>query len=377
MRAMGADSGFGLRRELARTAIERACTSGMGPHELLTHVADRVGEIVPHAHGAWLLTDPATMLFTDVVANNLAGPLALRFFENELFDRDYAKFTDLVRQRAPVAILSAVTDGHPERSARHRALHRPNGLAGELRAVFTTGGSCWGVACLARSAEGPDFTPEEAAFVASLCEYIAHGLRTALLHEEVEDASVQDAPGMVVLGSDNSVESMTGAAEHWLSELPHERFDGGRLDLPSALYGIAVRARAVGTAADTGIPRARLRTPSGRWLVLHASCLRDRVGGGERVAVVLEPARRAELASIVVELYELTEREQQVTQLLVRGLAIDEIAQTLWISRHTVRDHVKSIFIKLDVSSRPELTAKLFAEQFLPSLEAGAAHSPD
>jgi DNA-binding NarL/FixJ family response regulator len=44
---------------------------------------------------------------------------------------------------------------------------------------------------------------------------------------------------------------------------------------------------------------------------------------------------------------------------------------------HTVRDHVKSIFTKLDVSSRPELTAKLFAEQFLPSLEAGAAQSGD
>jgi hypothetical protein len=56
----------------------------------------------------------------------------------------------------PVAILSAVTDGHPERSARHRTLHRPNGLAGEMRAVFTTGSSCWGVVCLARSGEDPE-----------------------------------------------------------------------------------------------------------------------------------------------------------------------------------------------------------------------------
>jgi DNA-binding CsgD family transcriptional regulator len=58
--------------------------------------------------------------------------------------------------------------------------------------------------------------------------------------------------------------------------------------------------------------------------------------------------------------------ERFVGALLARGRAIDGIAQTLWVSRHTVRDHVKSIFTKLDVSSRPELTAKLFAEQFLP-----------
>ena len=55
---------------------------------------------------------------------------------------------------------------------------------------------------------------------------------------------------------------------------------------------------------------------------------------------------------------------------LASGLAIDEVAQTLWLSRHTVRDHVKAIFSKVAVTSRPELTAKLFAEQFLPELES-------
>ena len=39
-------------------------------------------------------------------------------------------------------------------------------------------------------------------------------------------------------------------------------------------------------------------------------------------------------------------------------------------ARHTVRDHVKAIFSKVGVTSRPELTAKLFAEQFLPELES-------
>jgi DNA-binding NarL/FixJ family response regulator len=102
---------------------------------------------------------------------------------------------------------------------------------------------------------------------------------------------------------------------------------------------------------------------------VHAACLRDRDGATQQTAIMIEPARRAEIASIIVELHELSAREQQVTQLLVRGLAIDEIAQTLWLSRHTVRDHIKSIFSKVGVTSRPELTAKLFAEQFLPELE--------
>src|SRR5262249_36479144 len=113
---------------------------------------------------------------------------------------------------------------------------------------------------------------------------------------------------------------------------------------------------------------ARVATPSGRWLVLHAASLRAAAAESERIAVMIEPARRAEIASLIVELYELSEREQQVTQLLVRGLATDEIAAALWLSKHTVRDHVKAIFGKVGVASRPELTAKLFAEHFLPGL---------
>jgi DNA-binding NarL/FixJ family response regulator len=48
--------------------------------------------------------------------------------------------------------------------------------------------------------------------------------------------------------------------------------------------------------------------------------------------------------------------------MLVRGLSTAEIAATLWLSSYTVRDHVKAVFGKLGVRSRPELTALLFHE---------------
>jgi DNA-binding CsgD family transcriptional regulator len=102
---------------------------------------------------------------------------------------------------------------------------------------------------------------------------------------------------------------------------------------------------------------------------VHGARLRAAGEGPQRTAVILEPAHRADLASLIVELYELTPRERQITQLLVRGLPIDQIAQTLWVSQHTVRDHVKAVFAKLGVKSRPELTAMLFHEHFLPGFE--------
>jgi DNA-binding CsgD family transcriptional regulator/GAF domain-containing protein len=350
---------------LAHDGIVRVAGQGLPTRELFAEVARRVHRVVPYTAAGWLATDPATMLFTDVYGENLAGPANLQLFDNELTTPDFAKFTDLVRERRAAQVLSEATGGEPELSARHRTIHRPLGLRSELRAVFAAGGTCWGAVCLARADGEPDFTAADAAFVASIALHVTHGLRTAVMLAAAETPAEQ-APGMVIRGDGDRIESATPEAERWLAEL------GGavaELPLPSPLVSVALRARAMAAGGDA-LPRARVRTVRGQWLLLHASVLRGEPGG--RVAVMIEPARRAEIASIVVEAHGLTERERHVTALLTRGLSIEEIAQTLWVSRHTVRDHVKAIFAKLGVKSRPELTAMLFAEHFLPTFDDDA-----
>jgi len=51
---------------------------------------------------------------------------------------------------------------------------------------------------------------------------------------------------------------------------------------------------------------------------------------------------------------ELTPREVQVLQLLVKGSANKQIGEHLSISEHTVKDHLKSVFGKLQVEDRTE-----------------------
>ena len=51
---------------------------------------------------------------------------------------------------------------------------------------------------------------------------------------------------------------------------------------------------------------------------------------------------------------ELSEREQQVLQLLAEGMANREIAQKLFLSERTVQAHLTRIFAKLGVTSRLE-----------------------
>ena len=49
---------------------------------------------------------------------------------------------------------------------------------------------------------------------------------------------------------------------------------------------------------------------------------------------------------------ELTDREQQILELIARGMDNPEIARTLYLSQHTVKNHVSSILVKLRVENR-------------------------
>lgn len=57
--------------------------------------------------------------------------------------------------------------------------------------------------------------------------------------------------------------------------------------------------------------------------------------------------------------FELTAREEQVLQQVAKGATNREVADTLWISPHTVRTHLQHIFEKLNVQTRTEAVALL------------------
>ena len=127
-----------------------------------------------------------------------------------------------------------------------------------------------------------------------------------------------------------------------------------------------MQARAATQQRDGRSARTRIRSNAGRWLVCHASCLRDADGAIGNTALVIEPAKASEIAPIVVQAYDLSAREQQITQLISQGAATTEIASRLHLSTHTVRDYIKVIFDKVGVSSRGELVATLYAEHYAP-----------
>lgn len=57
--------------------------------------------------------------------------------------------------------------------------------------------------------------------------------------------------------------------------------------------------------------------------------------------------------------YNLSNRELEVLELLCSGLTNREIAEKLFISEYTVKDHIKRLMEKIGTSSRSEIIAKL------------------
>ncbi|WP_222927810.1 LuxR C-terminal-related transcriptional regulator [Salinicoccus cyprini] len=70
---------------------------------------------------------------------------------------------------------------------------------------------------------------------------------------------------------------------------------------------------------------------------------------------------RAAIADAVSSLDDLSPREREVLTLLSKGKNNQEIAETLYISSHTVKNHVTKIFHKLNVSDRVSAISKVYS----------------
>jgi DNA-binding CsgD family transcriptional regulator len=364
--------------ERVRQEVVRLCHAELDSRTFRVEVIRHLRKLIPVDASFFATADPATLLFTSAVVDDVLARGTTQFLENEFLKDDSVKFTRLARGRSPVDSLGAATKGELVRSPRYREILAPMDLGDELRAALIVGSKCWGFMCLHRERSSPNFTPAEAAFLARLTPHLAEGLRTALLIGDGRVSSLAlEGPGLVLLGDDLSLAAITPAAEGWLAEVAKSDWPSS-LELPGAVYAVVARLLALERGGSHVppelMPRIRLRTASGRWLVLHASRLRATETEGQ-IAVIFEEARPAEIAPLIVDAYGLTKREGEITRLVLRGLSTAEVSEELHITPNTVRDHFKAIFDKVGVRSRRELVGQVFAQQYQPRMATG--HEPD
>jgi DNA-binding CsgD family transcriptional regulator len=343
------------KADQVRREMIRLCHAGLDSRTLRIELLKRLRSVIPIESSCFITADPATLLFTGSVVDELASATP-QLIENELLVGD----------------LAQATQGELSRSRRYREILAPNGIGDELRAVLLTGACCWGFLCVHRDRSSPHFTAAEAAYLARLTPHFAEGLRTALLLSSTTGPAVPDEPGLLLLTEDLAVVAITPAAERWLSEVAEADWPR-KLALPYAISAVVARMLALEQGKETQpdlVPRTRLRTASGHWLVLHASRLSGSSTQGQ-IAVIVEVARPVEIAPLIAQAYDLSRRESEIMQSVLRGWSTVEMADTFHISSHTVQDHLKAIFEKVGVRSRRELVGQLFAQQYQPRIALG------
>lgn len=345
-------------------AVVRLCRSGLDPDRLRTEVLPRVRSAVPIDALWWSAVDPATLLFTRAYREELPAESGPYFVANEFLQHDVNKWTELARDRDGVRTLMQATNSQPATSRRYQDIFAPLGLQDELRAVLRQRGQCWGYICLHR--EGPQqFSPDEIQFMQRIAPHLGAGIRLGLVRQACELDAVPNGPGLLLVAADGTVVGTNQAAHGWLDEL------GGSLDrstLPVEILALATQLRHQSDSSPTP-PRLMTRTKKGRWAVLHASWMSPESNG--TVAVIIDEATPSDAAPLIMTVYGLTDREQQITALVCQGRSTKEIAGLLHLTIDTVQQHLTSVFDRTGVRSRGELAAAILQRDYLPRAMKG------
>lgn len=117
----------------------------------------------------------------------------------------------------------------------------------------------------------------------------------------------------------------------------------------------AIRIIALTSFEEENLVKAALRAGATSYLLKNISA--DRLAEAIRATRSGLPILSPEVTDAFIEedatpYHDLTQREREVLSLMIRGMTNEEIAQQLFVSSSTIKNHVSSILAKMDVNSR-------------------------
>ncbi|MEV0271934.1 helix-turn-helix transcriptional regulator [Hamadaea sp. NPDC050747] len=321
--------------------IERRCAAGGDLAELRRDLVEELRRSVGFEFYAFLMTDPRSAVGAAPMAEIPSVPDLPRLIRLKYLT-PVNRWTALT---TPVGLLRQ--GGDPARSLVWREWMAPFGIADVASVVFRDRYGCWGFLDLWRT--GKAFTAAEAGFLARLAGPMTTAMRSGLAETFRQRPPVAERTGPIVL--------MLSAELDLLGQTPQTSAllrtlvppSPGRAVIPAGAYNVAAQLLANEAEVDTHPPYARVHLSEGEWLTLRA----DRLG--DDIAVSIERSSPAERLDLFSRAFGLSAREAELLRRLAAGADTREVAQLLFLSEHTVQDHLKSIFAKTGLRTRPSL----------------------
>jgi DNA-binding CsgD family transcriptional regulator len=343
-------------RARCRERLERLSGSTPDCESIQREAIADLQRVIGFERWSWPLTDPDSLLPLNGLAEHDFGPRVPRALELEFSANDFAAKHVLARRPYSRGSLYIETGGDLARSPRWDEVLRPVGIGDTATVACRDALGSWGWIELYRDRNDRMFEEGDLVLLRNVGPGLGSALRRSCVARAQTGALEPRPPGVIVLDPDLSLVSWTAAARAWIDSLPAARMFALWGILPPAVYPVATLARSPDAAAGA---HALERAADGRWAVIEAAPLEGETDG--KVAVTIRGAAPKELFDLLCRAHALTQRERHVVAAVVSGLDTRALTERLVISRHTVQDHLKSIFQKVGIRSRRELLARFNA----------------
>lgn len=301
----------------------------------------------------WPLADPETLVTLGGVADHNYGPAIPRLLELEYGGDDFAGMRSVAQRRSPVGSLAVETRADLARSRRWDEVLRPAGIGDEAVVACRDDFGCWGWLKVYRGDDEQSFGEQEVDLMRDAAPLLATGLRRSLARAGPEGARTVRPPAFLLLDKHLRPIAQTPAWPEWVDALPGAAAYAAFGMLPAMVYPLATVLRSRG---PTSTVRTLERASDATWTIVEGAMLDGPAEAS--VIVTLRQASPDETFERLRRLYGLTSRERQVVDVVFTGLDTYSASARLAISRHTLQDHLKSIFKKVGVRSRRELVAR-------------------
>jgi DNA-binding CsgD family transcriptional regulator len=325
----------------------RICQQHDEARGLRLAVLDELRAAVGFDAYSWLLTDPETEVGSAPLADVPCLPELPRLIGLKYLTA-VNRWTGL---EPPVALLGAQRDN----SLVWRDMLAGYGVQDVASVVFRDRFGCWAFLELWRIGEERPFTEADADFLAGIAAPVTEALRRcqARTFDTVPAPPDRTGPVVLVLSSELEVRAQTEETDRYLRALVPPEDE--RRPVPSGAYNVAAQLLAVEAGVDDHPPWARVHLAGGVWLTLRAA----RIGDTQPdIAVTIETASPAERTDLFARALGLSAREAELLGHLVAGADTRTIAERMFVSEHTVQDHLKSIFAKSGTRNRRTLLAR-------------------
>jgi len=344
--------GSAIERAVDRVA--RRCSEHDDARALRLALVEEIRSMVAFDAYAWLLTDPVT----EVGGSPLADVPWLRELPRQIrlkYLTPLNRWTTL--SRPPVACLRSVTGDRPEESLVWRELLVRYDVSDVASVVFRDRYGCWAFLELWRTRSTRRYGDAEADVLSAIAEPVTTALRRcqARTFEFNAPSPERSGPVVLMLTADLEVRAQTPETEEYLRLLVPP--DADHRPIPAGAYNVAAQMLAVEAGVDDHSPSSRVHLADGVWLTLSAARLAQ-AGVGDEIAVTIERTSPGERLDLFSRACGLTTREAELLSHLATGADTRQIAESMFLSEHTVQDHLKAIFAKTGAPKRSVLLAR-------------------